>query len=324
MHLLLGVIVLAGVSGCASQPSLLDARETRLANMVQLTFEGDNGEAYFSPDGAQLVFQSKRGGNEWDQIYGMGVDGSNVRLISTGLGRTTCAYWNVDGTRIIYSSTHLRPETPPRPEGGHGYEWIFDTAFEIFSVLPDGSDPVQLTRNEAYDAEATFAVGRDRIVFTSARDGDLELYSMNGDGSDARRLTRRPGYDGGAFFSPDSSQIVYRAAPPDDYRALQIFLMDADGQNPVQLTDAAGTNFAPSFHPDGQSIVFSSNMGDPGNFDLYLMRLDGSGLTRLTYHPAFDSFPVFSPDGRRLVFSSNRAAGESRQTHIFIADFVGE
>jgi Tol biopolymer transport system component len=302
--------------------ALADPRETSLGNLEQLTFAGDNGEAYFSPDGRRLIFQSKREGREWDQIYTMRVDGSGQKMISSGSGRTTCAYWSADGMRIIYSSTHLRPETPPRPQGGHGYEWFFDPAFEIFSALPDGSDLVQLTSNDAYDAEGTFAVGRERIVFTSARDGDLEIYSMNADGTDVERLTHAPGYDGGAFFSPDGRKIVYRASRTDDYRALQIYIMNADGTDPVQLTHGRGTSFAPSFHPGGEHIVFSSNMEEPGNFELYLMRVDGSEMTRLTYHPAFDGFPMFSPDGRRLVFASNRAAGEEGQTHIFIADFT--
>src|SRR5262245_28689730 len=83
------------------------AKETHLRNIRQLTFGGENAEAYLSADGKRIILQSTREPYKCDQIFTMNVDGSNVRLVSTGKGRTTCSYFTPDGNRIIYASTHL-------------------------------------------------------------------------------------------------------------------------------------------------------------------------------------------------------------------------
>ena len=316
--------------------------ERHLRNIRQLTFGGNNAEAYFSPSGEQLIFQRQENTETGcDQQYVMNVDGSGLRRVSNGLGRTTCGYFYDGGRRILYSSTFEdSPACPPPVDRSQGYVWPLGQ-FEIYSAKPDGSDLRRLTTNEAYDAEATVSPDGKRVVFTSTRDGDIELYSMNVDGSDVRRVTNRVGYDGGAFFSPDGRTLVWRAMYPEtaadtaDYQRLlaqrlvrpsrlELWVADADGGNARQVTRLGAASFAPFFHPDGQRIIFASNQPNPRNrnFDLYLVAVDGSGLERVTTSDVFDGFPMFSPDGKRLVFASNRNAAREGETNIFIADWV--
>ncbi len=323
-------------------PAATGARETHLANLKQLTFGGENAEAYFSSDGSRLIFQmTKPPETPCDQIYTMKVDGSDVRRVSTGTGRTTCGFFTPDTRQIVFASTHLRaPQCPPVPGYEQGYVWPIYPGYDIFRANADGSGLQRLTSEEGYDAEATIGPS-GRIVFTSVRDGDMEIYSMNGDGSDVRRLTRRPGPDGGAFFSADGKQIVFRGRPMSqgseltDYlrllkeglwrpTQLEIFVMNADGSQLRQVTTRGGANFAPFFRPDGRRIIFASNTHDPKgrDFDLYVINVDGSGLERVTFNPTFDSFPMFSPDGKRLVFASNRNAAKEGDTNVFIADWI--
>jgi Tol biopolymer transport system component len=318
------------------------AGEKHLRNVKQLTFGGENAEAYFSFDGKRLVFQSTRDGGGCDQIFVMGTDGANPTMVSTGKGRTTCGYFLPGDARVLYSSTHAGgAECPPRPDYSHGYVWALYPTYDIYVADLDGKIVLQLTNTPGYDAEATVSPRGDRIVFTSVRDGDLDIYSMKLDGTDVKRLTNEVGYDGGPFFSADGKKICYRASHPTDPaaigrykellgqgliepRALEIWVMDADGSNRRQVTSNGAANFAPYFHPDGKRILFASNMADPRgrNFDLYLVDLDGSGLERVTYNETFDGFPMFSADGRRLVFASNRNAAKQGETNIFIADWV--
>ncbi len=316
--------------------------ERYLKNIRQLTFGGQNAEAYFSADGTKLIFQSTRDTFACDQIFTMTAAGENVRLVSTGEGVTTCAFYAPDGERIIYSSTHLGgADCPPKPSHEQGYVWPLYPDFDIFAANPDGSDLVRLTETPGYDAEAVYSSDGSSILFTSVRDGDLELYVMDADGGHVRRLTHQIGYDGGAFFSPDGARIVYRAFHPQEdeviaeYQQLladnlvrpsqmEIFVMDADGSNRHQVTKNGAANFCPYFHPDGRRIIFASNMDDPEgrNFELYLINDDGTGLERITYNDTFDGFPMFSADGTKLVFASNRNNEVPHETNIFITDWV--
>ena len=322
-------------------PSLGLPEERHLTNIKQLTFEGENAEAYFSFDGKRLSFQSTAG-HGCDQIFTMNLDGSGRTLVSTGKGRTTCAFYEPDGRHVVYASTHLGGDACPTVPGREaGYVWPIYESYDIFRASADGSGLVRLTKTPGYDAEAT--IGKDgRIVFTSVRDGDMDIYSMNSDGTDVRRLTNLPGPDGGAFFSADGSKIVFRGRHPDKgpeldgYRALlkkgiwkpaglDVFVMDRDGSHLQQVTKGlGGANWAPFFSPDGKKIIFASNMKDPrgGNFDLYLINVDGSGLEQVTFSDKFDGFPMFSPDGTKLVFASNRFDKTGTETNLFLADWV--
>lgn len=330
------LLLLVSVMARGQQP------EPHLVNIKQLTFGGENAEAYFSFDGKKLIFQSTHPPFPCDQIFTMNLDGSDVRQVSSGKGRTTCSYFFNDGKRVLYSSTEgSSPECPPGPDYSKGYVWSVYEAYEIYTANADGTDVHNLTNSPGYDAEATVSPDGKKIIFTSDRDGDLELYAMDIDGKNVKRLTNSPGYDGGAYFSPDSRQITFRAnvigdqQELDDYRALlkehmvkpghlEIFTMDADGANRRQVTYNGHANFCPFFHPDGKRIIFASNMNDPQqrNFDLYLIGVDGKNQEQITFDPSFDGFPMFSPDGRKLVFASNRNGKVKGETNIFIADWA--
>jgi Tol biopolymer transport system component len=320
-------------------------QEKHLRNLRQLTDGGENAEAYWSFDFRKIVFQSTRPPFTADQIFVMGEDGSDPTLVSTGKGRTTCAYFLPGDGRILFASTHEKGAEPPAPpDRSKGYVWgLYE--YDVFVCSRDGTGLVNLTNRPGYDAEATVSPKGDRIVFTSTRDGDIDLYSMNLDGSDVKRLTDRPGYDGGAFFSWDGRKIVWRAPGSDedvtksDFPALlrqamvrpsrlEIWTMDADGSNKRQVTRNGKANFAPFWHPDGKRIIFASNQHDPKgrNFDLFLVNEDGSGLERVTFFERegddFDGFPMFDAQAKRLLFCSNRHNGKSNETNVFLADWV--
>lgn len=338
---LLSLIALNHESASTQTTDLALPQEKHLRNLRQLTFGGENAEAYFSSDGKKLIFQSTRDGQECDQIYTMNIDGSDVRLVSTGDGRTTCAYFVPSGKRTLYSSTHFgSKQCPPRPDFSQGYVWAIYPSYDIFTARPDGSDLKQLTKTPGYDAETTIS-RQGKLVFTSMRDGDLDIYTMDRNGKHVKRLTNELGYDGGPFWSYDGKQIVYRAYHPQsekekaDYvsllkqnlirpTVLDIWVMNADGSNKRQVTNLSKASFAPYFFPDGKRIIFSSNVADPRgrDFDLYKINTDGTGLERITYNDTFDGFPMFSPDGKKLVFASNRKAKTHGDTNIFIADWV--
>ncbi|PTL78909.1 peptidase M28 [Vitiosangium sp. GDMCC 1.1324] len=320
--------------------------EAHFNSLRQLTFEGENAEAYWAFSGKALTLQARHEGQKCDRIYWMDVQTGATRPISSGAGATTCAYsFPPDDQQVLYASTHgAGPECPPKPDMSLGYVWPIYDSYDIYKANADGSNVRPLTQVKGYDAEATVCPKDGSIIFTSTRDGDLELYRMDADGGNVKRLTSTPGYDGGAFFNPDCSKIVWRASRPkpgkelEDYQALlaqglvrptklELYVANADGSNATQITYLNAASFAPSWHPTKDRILFSSNYGDPKGreFDIWAVDATGTGLERITTSRGFDGFPLFSPDGTKLAFSSNRATPEGRHdTHVLIADWKDE
>jgi TolB protein len=312
--------------------------ERHLQDVRQLTFGGENAEAYFSPDGKKLIYQSTPPGEACDQQFVMDLATGDTKRVSSGKGRTTCGYFRFpQGDRIIYASTEAAAaECPAPPDRSKGYVWAVYEGYDIYEAMPDGSEPRRLTQTPGYDAEATWCPKGGKLVFTSARDGDLDLYEMSESGS-VKRLTNTPGYDGGAFYSPDCSEIVWRASRPtgaalSEFRdllakglvrptALELYLAKADGSGARQITSNGAANFCPYFHPDGKRIIYSSNAGsaDGREFELWLIDKNGGSAERVTTAPGFDGFPQFSPDGKWLVWGSNRANPKGHETNLFLA-----
>ncbi len=364
MKNLILLLVLSFQYSCSSQRSqgsstknnlsieyLVYPNEKHFKNVRQITFGGDNAEAYWSFDNTKLVFQSKNKnwGAECDRIYTMDVNDTFTNnkipnLVSTGTGRTTCSYFMPGDTTVIFASTHLGSENcPPEPDRSLGYVWpIYDT-YDIFVADLQGNIIKQLTDEPGYDAEPTVSPKGDKIVFTSTRSGDLELYTMNLDGSEVFQVTNGLGYDGGAFFFPDGEKLIFRSSRPKTtieikkYKDLlaqnlvepsnmELYMVNLDGSDLKQITNLGNANWAPFMHPSGKKVIFSSNhkskTGFP--FNLFMINIDGTGLEQITFGNTFAAFPMFSFNGgKKIVFSSNRNnAKGSRDTNMFIADWI--
>ncbi len=325
-------------------------QEKHLTNIKQLTFGGDNAEAYWSFDNKNLVFQAtnKNWGLECDQIFTMSLnddlsEGQKPQLISTGTGRTTCSYFLPGNESIIYSSTHLAdencPVVPKKEDYGNKYIWPVYEGYDIFTADTKGNQLKQLTFEKGYDAEPTVSPKGDKIVFTSTRTGDLELFTMNIDGSDVKQITNELGYDGGAFFSPDGTKLIFRSSRPKteaeikEYKDLlaqalvqptnmELYICNIDGSDLTKITDLGSANWAPFFHPSGEKVIFSSNHKSKRSFNLFMINIDGTGLEQITFDTVFDAFPMFSHDGKKIVFSSNRNNNGTHDTNLFVADWV--
>jgi len=328
--------------------SVIYPQEKHFKNLKQLTFGGDNAEAYWSFAGDKLVFQAsnKAWGADCDQIYVMsedGYEGKKAPIVSTGKGRTTCSYFMPGDSTVLYASTHLGndacPEVPRSVDGK--YVWPIYADFDIFIADLDGNIVKQLTNDPGYDAEGTVSPDGSKIVFTSTRSGDLELWTMDIDGSNVKQVTDGLGYDGGAFFTPDSKSLIFRSSRPktkeaiDLYKGLlaknvvqpsdmELYICDVDGSNLRQITNLGGANWAPYMHPSGEKVLFSSNHKSKSGrqFNIFSINLDGTGLEQITYDNVFDAFIMFSQDGKKVAFSSNRNNGGGRDTNVFVADWV--
>jgi len=326
-------------------------QEKHLANIKQLTFGGDNAEAYFSFDNSKITFQARnpKWNSSCDQIYMFPFRDGDMKdkmpqLISEGLGRTTCSFFLPGDTTILYASTRSGgDECPPEPKKRDDgkYVWPVYPDFDIYVADLKGHIIDTLVKGPGYDAEATVSPKGDKIVFTSDRSGDLELYTCDIDGSNQKQITNQLGYDGGAFFSPDGTKLVFRSSRPKTeeeikvYKELlaqnlvmptemEIYTCNVDGSDLKQITHLGKANWAPFYHPSGKKIIFSSNHAGTRGFDfnLYMINTDGTGLERITYDDVFDAFPMFSYDGKKLIFSSHRNSRGTQSLNLFIADWI--
>ena len=335
----------------SAQKAEVPKTEKHLKNIHQLTFGGNNAEAYWSPNSKSVTFQSDyaKWGVQCDQIFKMDIKKAEKDtayrppMISTSFGRTTCSYFMPDGKHILYASTHKGGNAcpPPPPTDSKKYLWPVYADFDIFVADKKGKIVKQLTNTEGYDAEATVSPNGKKIVFTSDRSGDLELWTMDMDGSNQKQVTFGLGYDGGAFFSPDSKKLVFRASRPQteedikEYKdflqkhlvaptSMEIYTCNVDGSDLKQITHLGKANWAPFFLPSGKKIIFSSNHHSTRGYDfqLYTIDIDGTNLEQITTDSYFNAFPMFSPDGKRLCWSSNRHNWGTRDTNVFVAEWA--
>jgi len=324
--------------------------EIHFKNIQQLTFGADNAEAYWSYDGKWIVFQrtAPKDGLPCDQIFIGKVpkqgEKFTYKMVSTGKGRTTCAFFTRDDKHVIYASTHESADTcPPLPDRSkyeNKYIWPIYDSYDIYMADLNGKVIKKLTNTPGYDAEATLSPSGAKMLFTSTRNGDLDLYVMDLNTGKIKQITNTLGYDGGAWFSHDGKKIIWRASRPKgdaeikEYKDLlkeglvaptqmEVFIANADGSNARQITSLGQANWAPNFLPDGR-IIFCSNheykRGFP--FNMYVMNPDGTGIEKISRDKGFDAFPMFSYDGKKIIFCSNRNNGGTHDTNIFIADWV--
>ena len=343
------LLILLGQSaaGFADDPDWQTQESRHLKNIRQLTSDATPdgrgferaGEAYFSPDAKTIIYQAVRGHNPFYQIFTQALAGGEPRMVSTGRGRTTCAYFRPDSKKIIFASSHLDPnvnetegaerkkiaaEAADPSKRRRRYEWVFDEHMDIFEADPDGANLKRLTNSLGYDAEGSYSPDGKQVVFCSTRGGDPDLYIMNADGTGVRQLVKAPGYDGGPFFSPDGKRVIFRSDRKEK-DLLQLYVINTDGTGERALTENAGVNWCPYWHSNGRHIIYAfadySNPNARPNFDLFLMNVDSGKTERITFAPAADVLPVFSPDGMKMMWTSARRDG-TKDSQIFIADFV--
>lgn len=354
------VFLLAGFSkpvttGSGNKPVKADTvqypEETHFKNVQQLTFGGDNAEAYFSYDSKWIIFQRTNPKEDLhcDQMFIGKVPAPGkpfeYKMISSGKGRTTCGAFTKDGKHIIYASTFQGADTcppvPDRKKYGNKYIWPLYDSYDIFMADLNGKVVKQLTRSKGYDAEATLSPDGKKMIYTSDKDGDIDLYIMDLKTGKEKRVTNALGYDGGAWFSPDGKKIIWRASRPTtdeevkEYKDLlgenlvapthmEVYIANADGSHVKQVTNYGQANWAPAYFPDSKRIIFASNheykRGFP--FNLYTINEDGSNLKKISRDLGFDAFPMFSPDKKKIIFCSNRNNGGTHDTNIFMADWV--
>ena len=338
-----------GITSAAADESKGDRFISRTR---QLTHVGRRaGEGYFSPDGKRMILQSERHPqNPFFQIYVVNLETGASHRVSTGEGRTTCAFFRPGTDEVLFASSHRDPhvrETQAKEyrerqnPTGPRKRWEYDKYFDIYVADSHGENLRRITATLGYDAEASFSPDGKRIAFSSNRfaypikflkpearaafDRDpsffCELMIMDADGENDSQITSWDGNDGGPFFTPDGERIIWRHFNETGTRA-DIYTIKTDGTDRRRLTKFMCMSWAPYMHPSGEYAIFTANKLGMHNFELYLVdALGEKEPTRVTYTDGFDGLPVFAPDGKTLSWTTSRSSSESGIAQIFIADW---
>jgi Tol biopolymer transport system component len=203
------------------------------SNQTRLTsVNANDSDPSWSPDHTKIAFESDRDGNS--NIYVMNADGSGLTRLTDNLADDSNPSWSPDGTKIAFNTN--RDSTEEGNIANH----------EIYTMnAADGSNPVRLTNNPAWDSLPRWSPDGTKIAFFSERDVTGDIYTMNAaDGSNLTRLTYNTEWDSFPSWSPNGTKIAFAS---DKDGNPEIYLMNAaDGSGQTRLTN----NTAAEGEPD--------------------------------------------------------------------------
>lgn len=166
---------------------------------------------------------------------------------------------------------------------------------EIYIMNPDGSDPVNLSRDNAEDSEPIWSPNGEQILFVSDRDGPSDLYVMDSDGSGVRKVFGSREYRSDPSWSPDGRKIAYVEGEETD---ATIYTATMGGRFVNRVTDG----LTPSWSSDGREIVFSAISINRAPLGVFNLR-NRTKKTLLSNKMPWIIYPVWSPRDNKIAFS---------------------
>ncbi len=185
---------------------------------------------------------------------------------------------------------------------------------EIYTCDADGSNLVQLTRDNAISVGPCLSPDGRRLLYTGYHSGYPDVYAIDL-GSGARsRIMKYPGTNTGAVFSPDSGRIAVTLSKDGNP---ELYVTGSGGGGARRLTRTGGSESSPTWSPDGGEIIYSSD--DRGSSQLYRISASGSSGRLLQTGRSNCTEPNWSPDGKKVAFNTRSGGG----FEISVVDLAG-
>jgi TolB protein len=184
-------------------------------------------------------------------------------------------------------------------------------AWEIYSMVADGSNPVDLTSSKVDEYWPTWSSDGREIAYIR----HFALYTMDADGSEQQKVIdancircRAPAW------SPDGTRIAFQQQVDGN---MDIYVVNTDGTGLTRVTLDPAVDVQPAWSPDGRLLAFKSRRHRHG--DIFAIHPDGTGIAPVTTSRGNDFGPDWSPDGSRIAFASRRVGA----TDLYVVNADG-
>jgi TolB protein len=253
---------------------LLSADASSDVNLTSFTAY-DSWPAW-SPDGAQLAFESNRDDPRQTEVYVLTLADRTVARLTNDTGYADAQpAWSPLGNRLAFVSD--------RDSAG----------YDIYLMNTTGTGVTRLTTDLTNSAQPAWSPDGARIAFATDRNGPGgigEIYVMDTTGGNQINLTNNPANDLTPAWSPDGQKIAFMSNR--DSATFAIWVMDANGANPKRITSTALDCGLPSWTPDGLRLAFECDA------DIWVANADGTGrtqITRTTNQQRSEAMPRWKP-----------------------------
>ena len=202
-----------------------------------------------------------------------------------------------------------------------GERGVFDTKIayvqsmgsskEIFYCDFDGSNPVQVTRDNSLALSPSWSSDGSQLAYVSYKDGSPKVYSYNVRTGAHTLICNSPGMCITPAWRPGRNELAVTMSKDG---AQDIYIISASGQVLQKLGLGFGSSISvsPDWSPDGRKLAYVSN--EAGTPQIYIVDVGSGQKKRLTYSGTYNTSPAWSPKGDWITYSG-LAGG---QHNIFI------
>jgi TolB protein len=169
---------------------------------------------------------------------------------------------------------------------------------EIYTADVDGTNVVQLTRDNAISVAPSISPDARSLVYTGYQSGYADVYEINLGSGARNRIIKYPGTNSGAAYSPDGSRIAVTLSKDGNP---ELYVTSAGGGGARRLTRTPGVESSPTWSPDGNELIYSSD--DGGSPKLYRIGAGGGSPRLLSTGHGYNTEPSWSPDGNKVAYT---------------------
>ena len=179
----------------------------------------------FAPDHSTMALVMSDG--EASNIYSVGLDGRNLKKLTSGRAIDVSPSFSPDGKRIAFVSD--RTGSP-----------------QVYIMDATGENVRRITFDGSYNTNPSWSPDGLWIAYETRVNGQFDIWLIDPEGVTNVPIVTHPRSDEGPSWAPNSRMLVFSSTRRGN---ADLYVVDRDGSNPRRLTAAAGNNTSPAWGP---------------------------------------------------------------------------